>query len=56
MGQLNPFYIIPILGRLNLSMKVLIWYIDPNGHENTYIVKYPYLTGVIKSVRYLKKR
>ena len=29
-----------------LSLKVLAWYIDPNGIGNTKSVKYPYPTGI----------
>ena len=29
-------------------MKVLAWYIDPNGIENTNTIKYPYSTSIIK--------
>ena len=31
-----------------LGMKTLAWYIDPNGIENKYTVKYPYPTGIKK--------
>jgi hypothetical protein len=27
-------------------MKVLAWYIDPNGITNTNTIKYPYPTGI----------
>jgi hypothetical protein len=29
-------------------VKVLAWYIDPNGIENQNIVEYPYPTGIQK--------
>ena len=34
--------------RFCLSMKVLVWYIDPNGIENKSTVKSPYPTGIKK--------
>ncbi len=33
---------------IHLGMKVLAWYIDPNGIENTITIKYPYPTGIKK--------
>ena len=41
-----PFWTILILGRFHLGMKVLAWYIDMNGIQNTNFIKHPYLTGI----------
>ena len=43
-----PFQTILIPGRFYLGMKVLAWYIDPNGIENKITITYPYLTGIKK--------
>lgn len=43
-----PFITILILGQFYLGMKVVAWYVGPNGIENTDTVKYANHTGIKK--------
>ena len=48
-GWVNPFQTILILGSFRLSVKVLAWYIDPNGIKNIDVINHPYPTNKEKN-------
>jgi hypothetical protein len=44
-GWVNPFHTILILGSFRLGVKVLTWFLDPNGIKNTNVINHPYPTN-----------